>query len=438
MERGSTRFAEVLAVLLLLLFSAPFATPPARAQSGQWVITTSIQVSLSIGLAMVTMSGSGSAYLNVNDQGKITGTGGFRGSIAATASAGCSGGGTWQLSEDDVYSGQMMNWATGNSTVAVTSSGTTAPTTVTVTCSNPSPPPATVTYSVPIPSQMASSAGSFSIMLVDGYTYAQSFPAPMTGSYSMSIRGGTTTTTTIPSTTRTGGSLGVAVPYGEVQLCDSNGNNCTRVSGGETLQPGQCLVTLSRSGVVARSANMEVAIGENSRFCLPATREGISALCIQAQVYATIQGSLHVGTFGMGLGQNVYIRTPSTGVCDMGTEFAIRTSDTGTTVMVLGHAVVVTELASNGTVTMGKGQVITVQSSPSGMGQMAMQQAIESFDPVSVDRWWLSSGTQTTSSASSNAPPAEIPALVYLAVPGIVVLAIVALALSRARSRRTA
>ncbi len=438
MERGPARVTAVLVFLILLSLSFPFAaTPSVRAMSGQWVITTTLQAGLSLGPASVTVTGSGTDTLNIISQNRITGTGSFQGSATVVVSSGCTGGGTIPITESVSYSGQVVNAATGNVTLTVGISGSSAPTSITMTCPNPNPPPATISTSVPLPSQMASIAGTYSILLVDGYTYIYKFPAPMTGSFTIRISGSAGTTTTSGTTSVVTGSLGLGVPFGKVQLCDSNGNNCVVAKGGETLQAGQCIITSQASGVGASNPNLGVVIGESTAFCLPAIGRGIPYPCVGAQIYDMIQGQVHVGTWGLQNGKNIYIGTTYLGVCDTGTEFTIRASSSGTTVMVLNDTVLATELASNSTVTMVMGQMITVQGSPSGMGQTAMMQAVKSFDPGSVNKWWLASGTATTST-TSGAPSTEIPTVAYVAVAAAVVIVIAALALSRTRSRRSA
>ncbi len=252
--------------------------------------------------------------------------------------------------------------------------------------------------------------------------------------------GGPTSSTTSLSQTPTNqvpqpsASLNLTAPYGQVLLCDSNGNNCNQASAGHQLQPGECISTLSASGIVVHSSNMDIAIGENSHFCLPATRAGISSLCTQSLVYATIEGNLHVGTFGLSLGQNVYIRTPYMGVCDKGTEFTLQSSGGGTTAMVLSDSLIAIDLRSNASVLVSTNQTISVPSSGSGMSPEVMLQAVQSFDPNSVNQWWLSSGPSDGSSQAATST------FGYLGKPWVwVILAVLAgalVAISRRAVRR--
>ena len=423
---------------MMFLLSFSLISVPARAQAGQWAVNISMQGTVDAGVGTVTISGSGSSQLSVDSQGKISGTGTFQGTITLSAQSGCTGGGTWHYTESDVYTGQVNSWATGNATLTVTATGSTAPTAFTITCPNSNPPPATITVSIPIPANMATSEGTYSALLVSGYAETVQFPAPLSGSYTISVTGGTAVTTTTTATTQ-GASLSLTAPYGQVQVCDSSGNHCSPATAGEILQPGECIVTSSQSGIVARSANMEIAVGENSRFCLPSTREGISSLCIQAQLYATIQGQLHVGTWGMSAGQNVYIRTLQAGVCDSGTEFTVDSSDAGTEVAVLDYGVTVADLTSNNAIILIAGQRMTVHSSSSGMSPTELQQAVSAFDPATVDKWWLpASTTSATTTASTNPLPYGTEDQAFMAAALVLILIVAGMLVVRSASKKKA
>lgn len=483
MERGLTRVAGVLAILILLLFSVQLTiTPTDRAQLGQWTITTSLQAGLSMGVATVTISGSGVSTLNVNGQGQISGTGSFSGSITVTASTGCSGGGTFPFSESETYSGQMTNSATHNATIQVTTSASTAPTSFTVTCPNPSPPPATETYNFPIPSQMGTAAGTYSILLVNGYTYAQNFPSPMTGGVTMRVNGGTTTVTTTtttasstltaPSSTTTGTTstsstssgvidtklsiMGLGGNLNLVQVCEPGMNNCRQPYVGEVLQPGECIVTSSAAtptgisgglaSITTGDGKMLITMGQDGEFCAPLNTGGVVSLYQAA--YAFYQS---FGSFGVSdeypAGANVHVLTPFVDVSPLGTRFAIQTSSKGTTVVVIAGSVQVTELTAKSSVQIHAGQMITITNSTVGMTQQEMQQSTTAFDMAAMDQWWspfvaLTSATSistasNSSESTSNASPFLLPTfdLTEIAIVAAVVAILAVLALTLRRRR---
>jgi hypothetical protein len=81
-----------------------------------------------------------------------------------------------------------------------------------------------------------------------------------------------------------------------------------------------------------------------------------------------------------------------------------------TTLQVLGGSVGFYDPQSNGSVIVQAGQMLTLpQEQSSGFNSETLLQGVTSFNPSSVDQWWLTSSTQTNSTqTTANLPPAQV------------------------------
>lgn len=148
--------------------------------------------------------------------------------------------------------------------------------------------------------------------------------------------------------------------------------------GGGTLYPGDTIVTDSNSTALLLLSNGgTVSLSPNSQFTIK-----------QSNTFELSFGRLRA-EFQKILTQRVKILTPTSVTAVRGTEFTIEVdSNNVTKVAVFGGEVEVTDPISNNTVLLTENQTIEMPEVPGGLSELEMQQKIEVFDPLSVDRWW--------------------------------------------------
>jgi hypothetical protein len=239
-----------------------------------------------------------------------------------------------------------------------------------------------------------------------------------------------------------------------VQVCAAGFNNCQQAQAGVVLQPGQCLRTLSvaaASGITGGLATlttpdgkMIIQFGPNGEFCAPVDPASITTLFNDALTWYHSFGGIGISE-DYSAGANVHVITPFAAVTPLGTQFAVLTTEKGTTVMVVAGSAIVTDLKTNSSVRLLTGQSIVVANSTAGTTQAQMLQNVSMFDTGARDQWWSpllstnTSATLTSSSAGTGSPLGLPPDLGTMAIALAAVFAIIVLGLviSAARARRS-